>query len=192
MRMTLWQTYRMKRVLFILLVSAFLSVFLISIETFAAGEGSHGHKKSANIGTPGKESEATRIVKVSMFDHYFQPQSLQFKEGETVRFIVKNSGAFVHEFNIATKDMHRSHGPEMSMMVKHGVIGADKINWDAAKTMQKKLGHGMHNEPNSVLLEPGETAEIVWTFSTHALLEFACNVPGHYESGMVGKIKLTH
>ena len=88
--------------------------------------------------------------------------------------------------------MHKSHGPEMLMMIEYGVIEADKINWDAAKSMQKKLGHGMHNEPNSVLLEPGETAEIVWTFSTHALLEFACNVPGHYESGMVGKIKLTH
>ena len=173
-------------------IVALLSVFLISIETFAAGEGNHNHKKSANIGTPGKESEVTRIVKVSMFDHYFQPQSLQFKEGETVQFIVKNSGEFVHEFNIATKDMHKFHGPEMLMMIEHGVIEADKINWDAAKSMQKKLGHGMHNEPNSVLLEPGETAEIVWTFSTHALLEFACNVPGHYESGMVGKIKLTH
>ena len=103
----------MRRVLFILLASAFLSVFLISIETFAAGEDSHDHKKSSNIGTQGKESEVTRIVKVSMFDHYFQPQSLQFKEGETVRFIVKNSGEFVHEFNIATKDMHKSHGPEM-------------------------------------------------------------------------------
>ena len=45
-------------------------------------------------------------------------------------------------------------------MITHGVIEADKINWDAAKLMQKKLGHGMHNEPNSVLLEPGETAEI--------------------------------
>ena len=57
-------------------IVALLSVFLISIETFAAGEGNHDHKKSANIGTPGKESEVTRIVKVSMFDHYFQPQSL--------------------------------------------------------------------------------------------------------------------
>ena len=173
-------------------IVALLSVFLISIETFAAGEGSHGHGKSENIGSPGVQSEATKTVKIAMFDNYFQPKSLQFKEGETVQFIVKNSGEFVHEFNIATKDMHKSHGPEMLMMIEHGVIEADKINWDAAKSMQKKLGHGMHNEPNSVLLEPGETAEIVWTFPTHALLEFACNVPGHYESGMVGKIKLTH
>ena len=73
--MTLWQTSRVRCVLFILLVSAFFSVFLVSIETFAAGEGNHGHKKSENIGTTGKESEVTSIVKVSMFDHYFQPHS---------------------------------------------------------------------------------------------------------------------
>ena len=169
-----------------------LLVFLISTETFAAGEGGHGHGKSENIGRPGEKSEATKIVKIAMFDNYFQPKSLQLKEGETVKFIVKNHGEFVHEFNIATKDMHKSHGPEMLMMVEHGVIEADKINWDAAKSMQKKVGHGLHDEPNSVLLEPGETGEIVWTFPTHAALEFACNVPGHYESGMVGKIKLTH
>ena len=182
----------MKRLLFIVLVLAFLPVFLVSNQTFAAGEGNHDHKKLANIGSPGNESKVKRIVNISMFDHYFKPQSLQFKEGETVRFIVRNSGEFVHEFSIATKEMHKSHGPEMLMMVDYGVLGAEKIDWDAAELMQKKLGHGMHNEPNSVLLEPGKTGEIVWTFSTHAVLEFACNVPGHYESGMVGKIKLTH
>ena len=171
-----------------------LLVFLISTETFAAGEGGHGHRhgKSEHIGRPGEKLEATKIIKIAMFDNYFQPKFLQLNEGETVQFIVKNHGEFVHEFNIATKDMHKSHGPEMLMMVEHGVIEADKINWDAAKSMQKKVGHGLHNEPNSVLLEPGETGKIVWTFPTHAALEFACNVPGHYESGMVGKIKLTH
>ena len=95
-----------------------LLVFLISTETFAAGEGGHGHGKSENIGRPGEKSEATKIVKIAMFDNYFQPKSLQLNEGETVQFIVKNLGEFVHEFNIATKDMHKSHGPEMLMMVE--------------------------------------------------------------------------
>jgi uncharacterized cupredoxin-like copper-binding protein len=53
-------------------------------------------------------------------------------------------------------------------------------------------GHGMHNEPNSKLLEPGRSGEIIWTFPKLADLEFACNIPGHYDSGMVGKIKLMH
>jgi uncharacterized cupredoxin-like copper-binding protein len=59
--------------------------------------------------------------------------------------------------------------------------------------MKMDMGNGMtmeHDDPNSVLLEPGQTAEIIWTFPADAELEFACNVPGHYESGMMGKVRL--
>jgi uncharacterized cupredoxin-like copper-binding protein len=45
----------------------------------------------------------------------------------------------------------------------------------------------MHNDPNSILLEPGKTGELIWKFSNPSKIEFACNVPGHYEAGMVGK-----
>ena len=31
-------------------------------------------------------------------------------------------------------------------------------------------------------------APIIWKFSKDIALEMACNIPGHYESGMVGKI----
>jgi uncharacterized cupredoxin-like copper-binding protein len=80
----------------------------------------------------------------------------------------------------------------MMMMVEHGVLEADRINWNAAKKMQASMGHGAHNDPNSALLEPGQSGEIVWTFPEHATLEFACNVPGHYDAGMMGEINLTH
>ncbi len=54
--------------------------------------------------------------------------------------------------------------------------------------MDRGGGHTMaHTDPNSVLLEPGTSAEIVWKFDTDARLEFACNVPGHYQLGMKGK-----
>ena len=59
-----------------------------------------------------------------------------------------------------------------------------------SKKMQKEMGHGMHEEPNSVLIEPGKSGEIVWTFPKHAELEFACNIPGHYGSGMKGKFSI--
>jgi len=54
------------------------------------------------------------------------------------------------------------------------------------------MGNGQtmeHNDPNSVLLEPGKDGEIIWKFSTESDIEFACNVPGHYDSGMMGQIK---
>lgn len=167
---------------------------LVSTNVIATGSGNHGHGHGdgAKIGKPADASAATRTINIMMYDNYYEPENLDLKEGETVRFVVKNAGEFVHEFNIATADMHKAHAPEMMMMMEHGVLEPDKINWDAAKKMQESMGHGMHEEPNSVLLEPGQTGEIVWTFPDHAKLEFACNVPGHYDSGMVGQIKLNH
>ena len=45
-----------------------------------------------------------------------------------------------------------------------------------------------HSHSNSVLLSPGEKGELVWKFSNKAKIEAACNVPGHYEVGMIAKI----
>ncbi len=56
---------------------------------------------------------------------------------------------------------------------------------------QMSGGMMMHDDPNSVLLEPGRTGEVVLKFTKAANLEFACNVPGHYEAGMVGTIDVT-
>jgi len=45
-----------------------------------------------------------------------------------------------------------------------------------------------HIEPNSILLEPGKSGEIAWRFGKPGEYEIACNIPGHYESGMVAKV----
>lgn len=169
-------------------VAAALITPLLAASAFA-GEG-HGDGSAA--GKPGKASDATTTIEVTMYDNYYAPENISVKEGETVRFIIRNAGGLVHEFNIGTADQHEAHAPMMQMMVDHGVLEADKINHDVGKAMQASMGHGMHHEPNSALLEPGKTAEIVWTFPAHAEIEFACNVPGHYDGGMVGEIELTH
>ncbi len=143
-----------------------------------------GHGKT-EAGEPGKAADVTKTIEVVMYDNYYEPESISVKEGETVRFIAKNMGEAVHEFNIGTAQMHAKHAPMMQMMVDHGVLEADKINHDVAKQMQASMGHGMHDEPNSVLLEPGQSGEIVWTFPDGGEIEIACNVPGHYDGGMV-------
>lgn len=172
--------------------AGFLALLLSfnSSDGLAAGshDGGHGHKQA--IGGPGDPANASRTVEITMYDNYYEPEVITVNAGETVRFVIKNEGEFVHEFNIATADMHEAHGPEMMMMVEHGVLEPDRINWEAAKAMQASMGHGMHDEPNSTLLEPGKTGEMTWTFSGDATLEFACNVPGHYDSGMMGEIEV--
>lgn len=162
-----------------------------SDEHGAKGHG-HGdeHAAMAEIGAPGKASEVTRTIEVSLKDSFYDPESINVKAGETIRFKIRNDGDLVHEFAIATAEMHIAHRPAMEMMVEHGILHADYIDHKAAKAMQKYMGHGMHDEPNSLLLEPGKSGEIVWKFPANGKLEFACNVPGHYEGGMVGEIKL--
>ena len=91
---------------------------------------------------------------------------------------------------LATAKMHAGHRKEMMTMVEHGILEPDRINH--AK-MKMDMGNGQtmeHDDPNSVLLASGESAEIIWTFPKDAKLEFACNVPGHYQSGMVGDITI--
>ena len=142
------------------------------------------------IGEKGKLSEVNRTIEIKMYDNYFEPNVLNIKKGETVKFIVKNYGELVHEFNIATKEMHIKHQPEMMKMVEHEILLVDRIDKEKMKQMAKKDHSMAHSHSNSVLLEPNEIGEIIWKFSTNANLEVACNVPGHYEIGMVANIKI--
>ena len=86
--------------------------------------------------------------------------------------------------------MHIKHQPEMMKMVEHEILLADRIDKEKMKQMAKKDHSMAHSHYNSVLLEPNEIGEIIWKFSTNANLEAACNVPGHYEIGMVADIKI--
>ena len=165
-------------------------VLLFSTGALAAGKhsGGHGHGEAGVNGMPGKPADATRTVEITMTDNRYSIEKISVKKGETIRFVIENKGELVHEFNIGTPKMHAEHQKEMEMMVEHGVLEADRINH---ARMKMDMGGGKtmaHDDPNSVLLEPGKSAEIIWTFTTNTELEFACNVPGHYDAGMVGKL----
>ena len=140
------------------------------------------------IGEKGKLSEVSRTIEIKMYDNYYEPNEIKIKKGETIKFIVHNYGELVHEFNIATKEMHIKHQPEMMKMVENEILLANRIDKKKMKKMAKK-NHSMgHSHSNSVLLEPNQSAELIWKFSNDTNLEAACNVPGHYESGMVANI----
>lgn len=163
----------------------------------AEGSEDHTHNSAAahawaypELGEPGVAEDVSRTLTMTMYDNYFEPEELVIAAGETIRFVVINEGQLVHEFNLASAEMHARHQEEMMMMVDHGVLGADHINEDM---MSMTMGDGQdmhHDHANSVLLEPGDTAEVIWTFNGDARLEFACNVPGHYDAGMVGDIEV--
>ena len=124
-------------------------------------------------GSAGQPGNASRTVQVEMHDNYYVPEEIAVKAGETVRFVVTNKGQLVHEFNLGTPSMHAAHQDEMQMMVEHGVLEADKINHDKMN-MDMGGGHVMtHDDPNSVLLEPKQSGEVIWKFTVDAELQFA-------------------
>ncbi len=162
----------MKKITFLFLLIPFISF---------AGE-------MKTIGQKGDPSEVDRVIIVKMYDNYFEPKEIHIKKNETIRFIINNYGELVHEFNIATKEMHLKHQPEMMKMIEKGILQPNKIDKKKMMELAKKDHSLGHSHANSVLLEPSKSAELIWKFSSDIDIEAACNVPGHYESGMVSKI----
>ena len=160
----------------------FLLILIILIPTFAFA----GPMKK--IGEKGKPSEVTRTITVKMYDNHYEPAEINVKKDETIKFIVLNVGELVHEFNIGTKEMHLKHQPEMMMMVENQILLPDRIDKSKMKNMAKKNPSMAHFHVNSVLLSPGERGELIWKFNNKVKLEAACNVPGHYEAGMISTI----
>ena len=157
-------------------------IFLIALSNIS-------HASSTKmIGEKGEPDNVTRVIVVTMYDNYYAPSEIKVKKGETVKFIVKNMGELVHEYNIATKEMHFKHQSEMAKMVEHEIILSDKIDKKKMETMAKKDHAMAHKHANSILLEPNNIGELIWKFNTSEVLEVACNIPGHYEIGMVAKI----
>jgi uncharacterized cupredoxin-like copper-binding protein len=169
-----------------------------------------------DFGQPAAAAKATRTVEVVMGDMSFNPQSLTIKAGETVRFVLVNKGQLLHEFNLGDGAMHARHQQEMLKMQQSGQLTPTAMNaqgamghgsMDHAAMDHGSMDHGSmdhgamagmdhgsgmaHDDPNSVLVEPGKTGELTWTFSQAGNLEFACNVPGHYQAGMVGKLTVS-
>ncbi len=118
----------------------------------------------------GAANDAVRTVEVTMTDDLqYDPAELSVSAGETVRFVVRNAGANVHEFLIGTPQEQAVFAEEM----------AD--------------GHGGgHAAGAGVSIEPGATAEFTYSFTADDRdLLVGCHQPGHYEGGMVAPLTVT-
>ena len=152
------------------LLTALAASMLATTGASAAGNHAGGHGASdAKIGEPGQASKVTRTVDVDMLDTMrFVPSSISVKRGETIRFVVKNSGQLKHEFVLGTEKDLKEH---YEVMLKHPEME--------------------HDDPNSVSLAPGKTGEVIWKFTHAGPVNFACLHAGHYDAGMKGAIKVS-
>ena len=144
-----------------------LAAALCAAAATAAGNhaGEHGHDDAA-IGQPGLAANVTRTIQVDMSDKMrYTPASMAVKQGETIRFVVRNRGRLRHEF----------------------VLGQERELKEHYEVM-KKFPEMEHAEPNMVSVAPGGTGEVIWQFTKAGPVHFACLHPGHYDAGMKGRI----
>jgi len=121
------------------------------------------------FGREGDPRRATRTIKVDMSDKMrFNPSALTVRQGETVRFIISNSGKLMHEFVLG----------DLKELKEHAAL-------------MKKFPGMEHDEPYMAHVAPGKTETIVWQFTKTGEFHFGCLLPGHFEAGMVGKINVT-
>jgi uncharacterized cupredoxin-like copper-binding protein len=118
------------------------------------------------FGRPGDRKKVVRTVRISGTDDMrYTPAAIRVKQGDTVRFIVRNDGKLMHETVLGTRAELGEH-----------------------YELMKKFPDMEHDEPHMVHLKPGETGEMVWQFTRAGEFYFACLMPGHYDRGMIGKI----
>lgn len=117
-------------------------------------------------GKPGTATLATRSIRLEMKDTMrFIPDRIEVEQGETLRIVLVNHGALLHEMVIGTAEQLRQH--------------AD---------MMRRFPTMAHQSANMAHVPAGRTGEIVWTFTSPGEFQFACLLPGHFEAGMIGSI----
>ena len=130
------------------------------------------------------DADVDRTITLDAGDMWFDPETLEMAAGEIVKFEITNTGNLEHEFVIGSKEAQEEHRQMMLNMANGG--GHDMSN------MSHGGGHDMASmDMAGVTIAPGETGTLLWSVPDNVNeLEYACNIPGHYESGMYGNFSL--
>jgi glucose/arabinose dehydrogenase/uncharacterized cupredoxin-like copper-binding protein len=96
---------------------------------------------------------------------YYVKAETTFEAGQAYTFTVTNAGNDVHEFVIEPA----------------GEIDAPMEGEVNGKDIESEIED----------IAPGQTKTLTWTFAEPGQYQFACHLPGHYESGMVLKVEVT-
>ena len=132
----------------------------------AAGHFEHGMAGYIEMVGPGAPTVGTkdnpRLVNLDMTDTLkFIPEQVTAALGESIRFVLTNSGKAEHEFQVGPAD-------KVAADEHDGVIVVEKDKLDA-----------------------GSTQAVDYTFTGKVPYAFACHMPGHYEAGMKGTVAVT-
>ncbi|EOX1770773.1 cupredoxin family protein [Vibrio cholerae] len=127
-----------------------------------------GMEGMSDVGMPAPGAKANKVVHVILSDDMkitFK-QDVTIEPNDVVQFVVMNTGKIDHEFSIGSAVEQLKH-----------------------REMMRQMGNHEHDSGSTVTVKPGKTKEL-WHFQGDNKVEFACNIPGHAEAGMVKSIEL--
>ncbi|MGH6800534.1 MAG: cupredoxin domain-containing protein [Methylocella sp.] len=158
----------------LIIFAAFFVLSVASSLPSEAGSGPAGHKHHMggfSAGEPGDAKKPSRVIQVTMQENegrmLFEPDRVEIRKGEQIKFVLHNSGELDHEFVLATTAENLEHA---EMMKKNPEMG--------------------HADPNARRVAPKQTSEIAWKFTKPGKFEFACLIPGHRDAGMFGTVEV--
>lgn len=140
-----------------------------------AAEDHHG-APTAGTADPIQAQVVSRSIAVNMDDQMrFTPSQIDVQAGETIRFVVTNSGRTTHEMVLGSDQDIRVHAEAMKQAAAKGSAQQE---------------HPHHGTGAAISVRAGQTGELVVTFAQATRLQMACLIPGHYEAGMRGTLEV--
>lgn len=136
------------------------AVFAMTILVAACGEDARSDS-TPNVADGTATSQ--RTVEVAMENMKFVQPELTVKAGETIDFRFTNNGQVAHDAFVGDNAAQMEHEAEMAEM------GATRDHDD---------------EEAAIVLQPGESGDLSYTFDTAGTYEVGCHQPGHYAAGM--------
>ena len=150
------------------------SMALVASLTFAHGDEDHAASRQYDpakveatpFGQEGDPKKVTRTIRVDMADTMrFTPAVITVKRGETVRFVVRNTGKVLHEMVLGTKKALAEHAELM-----------------------RRFPEMEHADANMAHIKPDKAGDIIWQFTEDDEFQFAYLQPGHFEANMMGRL----
>ena len=138
------------------------------------GEAAATHEHTADADTQNalEAHVVNQHIDVRMDDQMrFTPSNIDVQAGQTVRFVIHNAGKTAHEMVLGSDEEINAHTQAMKQGEGH----------DA--------GHS-HGRGAAITVAAGQTGELVVSFPTARTLQMACLIPGHYEAGMRGTVRV--
>ncbi|MEZ8231008.1 copper-resistant cuproprotein CopI [Vibrio splendidus] len=123
----------------------------------------------SEVGMPATGAKPDKVVHVLLSDDMkitFK-NKVDIEPNDVVQFVVMNTGKIDHEFSIGSASEQLEH-----------------------REMMKNMGNHAHDSGSTVTVKPGKAKQLLWHFHGDNQVEFACNIPGHAEAGMVKALTL--